>query len=276
MPDLPEIDLPETDLDLSLRRMAAAPEDTTRRLALHAELTRSEVFVLLEAEVTGETLEPRVFTLSDGPAVLAFDSEMRLAGFAGAAAYAALPGRVLVPMLAGAGLSLLLNPDADHAALLDPQALTWLADTLAAPAPETAQAVPDRIGVPALDPAVMALLVPALERRLAGLPGLQRTVLAAVRWRGGGQGHVLALSGLPESAHPPVARAVAEALALSGLEAGALDVIFPPDAAMARIAGVGLILSPAPPLPVSDQIVTADSAAGANPGLDPSKPPKLR
>ncbi|MCB1346624.1 MAG: SseB family protein [Rhodobacteraceae bacterium] len=269
-------DLPETDLDLTLRRLAEAPADAPRRLALHAELSRAEVFVLLDAEVAGDRMEPRVFALSDGPAVLAFDSEMRLAGFAGEAAYAALPGRVLVPMLAGAGLSLILNPDADHAALLDPPALAWLADTLAAPAPDVAEAVPEGFAAPALPAPVLALLLPALERRLSGLPGLGRAVLAAVRWRGGGRGHVLALSGLPEAAHPPVARAVAEALSLSGLDAGALDVIFPPAPAMATIEGVGLALSPVPAPATTDQIVTPEPAPGANPGLDPSRPPKLR
>jgi hypothetical protein len=265
----------QTDLDHAMRRMADAPDDTQARLEFHAELTRAELFVLLEAEVTGDALEPRVFDLSDGQAVIAFDSEARLAGFAGqATAYAALPGRVLVPMLAAAPdpLSLLINPDEDHAALLSPDALRWLVETLDAPAPDEGQATPEGFAAPALPPEVLARLVPALERRLSGMPGLALTVLAAVRWQGGGQGHVLALAGLPEAAQAPLARAVSEALALSGLEAGALDVIFPPDTAMQLIAGAGLTLSPAPFVSPDDQVVTP----GGNPGLDPDRPPRLR
>ncbi|MCB1390904.1 MAG: SseB family protein [Rhodobacteraceae bacterium] len=272
-------DAPETEIDLAMQRVAAAPEDSAEemaaRLAFHAELSRTEVFVLLTSEATGGTLSPRVFDVSDVRAVLAFDSELRLAEFAGeAAAYAALPGRVLVAMLAGSaeGLSLLVNPDAPHAALLPPEALGWLADTLAAPPPDEGQAVPEAFGPPALPAALCVPLVAALERRLSGTPGLTRAVLAAVQWQGGARGHVLALAGPPDAARAPVARAVAEALALSGLEAGTLDVVFPEDRAMAAIAAAGLALAPAPYARPEDQVI----APGANPGLDPTRPPRLR
>lgn len=267
-----DVEPPPTPLDDALRAMADAPEDTAARLAFHGELSRAEVFLLLETEVSGGQMAPRVFDLSEGRAVLAFDSELRLAGFAGQAAYAALPGRVLVAMLAGQGLALMVNPDAPHAALLPPEAMDWLAQTLAAPAPTAGQAVPEGFVPPDLPPAVLARLVPALERRLSGLPGLQQALLAGVRWQGGGRGHVLALSGLPEAAEAPVARAVAEALALSGLEAAALDVVFPPPAALAALAPVALALSPAPWVAPDEQVVTP----GAAPGMDPDRPPRLR
>jgi len=274
---------PVTDLDTAMRRLAAADEDSAEesaaRLAFHAELSRAEVFVLLDTEVTGETMMPRVFDLSDVRAVLAFDSEMRLADFAGrAAAYAALPGRVLVALLADAGgdLSLMLNADAPHAALLVPDVLRWLAATLSGPAPAEGQAVPEGFAAPALPPAVLDLLVTALERRLSGTPGLTQTVLAAVQWQGGARGHVLALAGLPEAAQAPAARAVAEALALSGLEAGSLDVVFPAGRALEAIAAVGLTLAPAPFSMPEDQVIRPGETAGANPGMDPARPPKLR
>lgn len=266
---------PTTELDACLQAMAAAPDSEAARLALYAELTRCEVFVLLEQEVSGSSMRPRVFDLSEARAVLAFDSEMRLAGFAGeAAAYAALPGRVLVPMLveAGAGLALLLNPDADHAGFLPAEVLAWVAQTLDAPAPEEQQGRLHRFSAPAVPAPVLQGLVRALERRLSGMPGLERVVLVGAEWDTGAKGHVLALSGLPEAAQAPVARAVAEALALSGLEAGALDVIFPPASAMAQAVQVGLVLNPTPFEMPDDQVVTP----GQNPGLDPEKPPKLR
>ena len=263
---------PETSLDAALAAAHEAPDDATARLALHAELTRSEVFVLLETEVEGDTMVPRVFPLSDAQAVLVFGSESRLAGFAGQAAYAALPGRVLVAMLAGTGLSLMVNPDADHAALLSPEALDWLAATLSAPAPSEAVETVESIAAPVLPDAVARLLVPALERRLSGVPGLTDAVLAQVRWQGGRVSDVLALGGVPEAAQPPLARAVTEALTLSGLEAGALDVVFPSRAEMGAFLSVGLVLAPAPFEMPDDHIVTP----GANPGLDPARPPKLK
>lgn len=270
----------ETSLDAALRRVAETPDDAAARLDMHAELSRAELFVLLEAEVTGDRMAPRVFELSEGRAVLAFASEMRLAEFAGAAAaYAALPGRVLVTMLAevheGEPLSLLVNPDADHAAFLPHEALVWLAQTLAAPAPQELRGTPRALFAPDLPAMVLDRLVPALERRLGRMPGLARAVLAAVDWAEGGRGHLLALSGLPETAHPPVARAVAEALALSGLDAAALDVVFPSEAMMARIAACGVSLSPEPFEIPADQMVTPQNSPGANPGLDPDRPPKL-
>lgn len=279
MPDEPQTRSAQTGLDDAMRRMAAAPDETTARLTFHAELSRAELFVLLDAEISGDRMRPRVFDLSDGRAVLAFGSEMQLADFAGdAAAYAALPGRVLVSMLAAGAepLSLLIGPDVDHAALLDPAALRWLDQTLSAPPPDEAQATPERFTAPDLPGSVLSLLIPALERRLSGLPGLELVILAGAQWQGGARGHVLALTGLPENAQAPIARAVVEALSLSGLEAGALDVVFPPAASMPAIAAVGLALTPAPFVMPEEQIISPNDQPGANPGLDPTRPPKLR
>ncbi len=263
-----------TALDSALREMQQTPEDASARLRFHSELINSELFVLLTEEARGDQLSPRIFDLEEGRAVLVFDSEVRMADFAGqSVAYAALPGRVLVTMLAeaGAGLSLIVNPGEDHAELLPPEVLDWLAATLAAPTPEEAEAVPESFGPVTLPTAAVTLLLPALERRLSGVPGLQAAVLASVRWQGGGAGHVLALSGVAPVARPALARAVAEALEMSGLEDGALDVVFPPPAAMARIEQVGQALSPTPFVAPEEP-----SAVGVNVGLDPARPPRLK
>lgn len=263
-----------TTLDTALQQMQAAPDDAALRLRFHAELINFELFVLLSEEARDDRLQPRVFDLEEARAVLVFDSEARMAAFAGqAVAYAALPGRVLVTMLAGAGegLSLVVNADAPHAELLPPEALDWLATTLAAPPPAEGEAVPEAFGPCALPETALALLTPALERRLSGVPGLQAAVLAGVRWQDGAAGHVLALAGVTPPARPALARAVAEALEMSGLEDGALDVVFPGPTAMARIAEVGRALSPAP------YVVPEPAAApGAGPGMDPSRPPRLK
>lgn len=262
-----------TPLDSALRQIQARPDDAALRLRFHAELLNSELFVLLIDEARDGQLSPRVFDLDEGRAVLAFDSEARMVDFAGqAVVYAALPGRVLVPMLAeaGAGLSLIVNAGAAHAEQLPPAALEWLAATLAAPAPAEDEAVAEGFGPVALPEAKLALLIPALERRLSGVPGLQAAVLAGVRWRGGGQGQVLALAGVAEPVRPALARAVAEALEMSGLEDGTLDVIFPSSAAMARIAGVGRRLNPAA------FVMPEDREPSINIGRDPDRPPRLR
>lgn len=268
-------DTPHTPLETALARMQAAPEDTARRLQFHAELLDTELFVLLADDATGPSLRPRVFEFEAGRAVLVFDSESRLADFAGeVAAYAALPGRVLVPMLAQAdeALSLLVSPDSEHAELLPPEALDWLARTLDETRAQEAEGAAERFGPVDLPGAVLALLVPALERRLRHTPGLEGAVLAGVTWHGGGRGHVLALGGVAEVARAPLARAVAEALELSGIEAGSLDVIFPGPAMMARLRAPGLALDPAPWLPPE----SAPDTPAPPPGMDPAKPPRLR
>ncbi|MCC5988663.1 MAG: SseB family protein [Pararhodobacter sp.] len=260
------------ELALALARMQASPQDDAARLCFYGVLADSELFLMLDSEPGPGQLRPRLFDLAEGRVALVFDSEARLAEFAGQTVdYAALPGRVLVAMMAGEGLAMMVNPDSEAPALLPPDALRWLADTLAAPSPAEASARAAGFGPPALDAAALARLRQALERRLSGVPGLTAAVLATARWESGGEGPVLALARVPEPARPKLARAVAEALVLSGLEEGVLDVIFPLETAMAPIAEVGLHLSPEPFEPA-----TTEPAPRAAPGMDPARPPRLR
>jgi len=275
---------PGAGLAAALQALAAAPGDPALRLAFHAALSAAELCLWLDHEPAGpgagdasgddaaDRLTARVFALDSGPTALAFDSEAALADFAGEPVpYAALPGRVLVAMLAGAGgTALLVQVEGGAAELLPPEALAWLARALDQPAPVTGQGQAAAFSAPALSAAALALLVPALERRLSGLPGLGDAVLAGVHWRDGRRGTLLALTGLPPAAEAPVARAVAEALELSGAEAVSLDVVFPAPAALAPISATGLRLNPAPWVP------PPEVQAPVAPGLDPARPPKLR
>lgn len=82
---------------------------------------------------------------------------------------------------------------------------------------------------------------------------------------------MLGITGAKDGAEAPLARAVNEALVFSGIEAGALDVVFlsETDPFTARIARVGLRFDlPEPQEP--------QRAAPTAPGSDPSKPPRLR
>jgi hypothetical protein len=272
-PDSPSLSPNATPLGQALARLDAQTDDTTLRLAYYEVLSAAEVFVLLRAEPMGDgPLDPQLFPLDGVETVLAFDSEPALAAFAGRAVpYAALPGRVLVGLLAQASppLALLVQDGAGHGDLMSPDALAWLAATLAAPAPRAGQGRPAGYGPPDLPAPVQAALVPALERRLSGIPGLTDAILAAVAWDTGARGHLLALAGVPEGAQAPLARAVAEALALSGAEAGSLDVVYPPPAALAPIVAAGLRLSPAPFVPATPPVP-------GSPGSDPTRPPRLR
>ena len=258
----------DTALDRAHAAMEAAPEDEAQRLRFFDRLAGAELFLLLEAEAEGEAISPRTFPLDGTPYVLAFDTEDRLAAFAGGIApYAALSGRALAPMLAAEGLGLALNPEvAPSAMILAPEALAWLAGTLAE-RPREIEARPVSVARPAgLPDALLA----ALDAKLATAGGLARHAwLAAVTYADGREGHLLGVVDAAPGAEPGLARAVGEALTFSGVEAGELDVAFfrASDPVMARIAKVGLRFD----LPEPDP-----AGVPSPPGMDPDRPPRLR
>ena len=96
-----------TMLDRAYGEMEAGGD--TERLRFYERLADAELFLLLEREAEGGRIAPQVFPLEEGPVVLAFDTEDRLAEFSPGAAYAAMTGRALAEMLAGQGLGVGLN-----------------------------------------------------------------------------------------------------------------------------------------------------------------------
>ncbi|SEO19819.1 SseB protein N-terminal domain-containing protein [Salinihabitans flavidus] len=260
----------ETPLDTAHAAMEAAPEDEPARLRFYERLADSELFLLLMEEARGDTLKPEVFDLPEASYTLAFDREERLAQFAGRPApYAALPGRVIAAMAAGAGVGLGVNLDvAPSAILIPPDATAWLADTLSH-APDEVEARIEAFLPPAGLPDT---LLTGLDAKLARAAGLARCAyLVAVRYDSGTKGHLLAIVDAAEGAEGALARAVNEALAFSGIEAGALDVGFfaASDPAAAHLAKAGLRFDlPEPP--------EQASRPAAAPGRDPEKPPILR
>ncbi|WP_375261492.1 SseB family protein [Palleronia sp.] len=257
-----------TPLDDAHAAMEAAPDDDTARLAFHDRIASSEMFLLLTQEPErGDALDPRLFDTSEGRFVLAFDRLERLTEFAeGGSPYAALPGRTLVQMLTGRGIGLALNPGvAPSSHLMAPDAVTWLAETVA-DAPAEAEEVPKDLTAPKELP---ERLLTALDGKLASAQGLARMAyLTGVTWESGAKGHLLAFIDAAPGAEGALARAVREALVFSGLEAGALDVTFFPahSPVAARLARVGLRFD----------IPKFEPADRKAPGSDPNAPPRLR
>lgn len=256
-----------TLLDAAHAAVSADPENEALRLRFFERLADGEMVILLEREAVGETLEPRIFDLEDGPFVLVFDREERLAAFSGGIApYAALPGRVIAGMLKGQGIGLGVNLGVAASSMLLPaEAMDWLATTLE-DGPEEVEALPEEF----VAPRVPEGLISALDAKLARAEGLAvAALLAGVVYRGGRRGHLLAFLDAVEGAEAALARAMGEALVFSGIEAGELDVVFlrQADAAAEAMARVGLRFDlPVPEVPV----------APAAPGMDPARPPKLR
>lgn len=258
-----------TALDTAHAAMEAAPEDDAARLAFYERLADGELFLLLESEAEGEVLTPKVFDLEDGPVVLVFDAEDRLSAFTGIPApYAALPGRVVAAHLAGKGIGLGLNlGTAPSSMLLPAEAVDWLAETILH-GPDQLEALPESFHAPA----VPERLLSGLDAKLARASGMaSHALLAGVTYEGGRRGHMLAFVDAPLAAEAALARAAAEALTFSGVEAGEMDVTFlaaqdPATAAMQRVAlrfDLPVIEAPEPAQPQA-------------PGMDPNRPPILR
>lgn len=262
-----------TPLDLAHAAFVTGGEDEARRF--YRLLADAPLLLVLEHEPVGDAITPKVFDLTDGPVLLAFDTDDRLAGFQDSAlAYISLPGRVIAAQLAGQGLWLGLNLGSGAASetLLPPEAMAHLLtlldvaphEALAKAAQFTAPIVPDRLDE-------------ALRFALVGAQGLAAgAVLAGVVYQGGGRGHVLALVGADDSAQPALARAMAEALSFAGLEAASLDVTFlnAGAEALAQMARVGRIYDI--PQPVAAAPADPTAAIPKAPGSDPAKPPILR
>lgn len=261
---------PISALDTAHAAMEAAPQDDAARLAFHARIADSELFLMLETEAEEETLTPRVFGLESGPVALAFDSEARLAEFTGAPVpYAAVPGRVLVRMMAGQGIGLGVNLDvAPSATLFPPEALDWLAATLA-PAAQELQARPEEL-LPPHD--VPEPLLHALDTALARAAGLAEAAwLARARYPDGTLALLLAVAGTAPGAERALTRTVDEALRFSGAdEPPTLDVVHLSlgDALVARFERIGLRFD----LPAA---ATPEKTIPRAPGTDPARPPRL-
>jgi hypothetical protein len=270
-------DLPPSSASALDLAAAAMPSSEAARLQFYHIFAETPLTLLLQREAVGEDLAPMSFDLPTGAMILAFDSEDRLAAWAasqgqGALPYAQIPGRVLAGLIAGQdGLDLGLNFGAGTASemVLPHAAMDWLAEMLAVAPQEQAAQVTQvlPLGV------APAGVVQALSRALIGAGGLaEAAVLARVAYQSGAQAHVLAFFGAAPAAEAPLARAVAQALAFSGLEAAAVDVIFPAPsrtAAALRAQGQPIALPAVPVLP--------DPAPPPRaPGMDKDAPPKLR
>jgi hypothetical protein len=260
-----------TPLDTAHAAMEAAPDEDAARLRFYERLADCELFVLLSQEAEGDNISPEVFELADESFVLVFDREDRLAQFVGKPApYAALSGRVIAGLLAEQGIGMGVNLDvAPSSILIPPQAVVWLAGTLGN-APSEAEA---RIEALAPPRGLPDLLLTSLDAKLASAAGLaDAAYLLGVTYEGGSKGHMLAFVDAAPGAQGALAKAVAEALTFSGIEAGALDVAFfrAAEPMAARLAQHGLRFDlPQPAETVQEVLRMA-------PGSDPAKPPILR
>ncbi|MGB0497994.1 MAG: SseB family protein [Rubricella sp.] len=259
----------ETDLDRALAQMNANPEDANARLGFHARLAAAELFLVLEEEPAADDIRPLMLETSQGRMALAFDTEERMAGFMGRITpYAALAGRRIAAMFAGERIGLALNVGTEAEWIVDAPTIDWMADALRDVAAESEGRISE-LTKPGRMPED---LLRALDARLAAMAGIARSAwLSGVVYEEGTRGHLLSVIGAPEAARPAIAEAVGEALRLSGIEAGQLDIAFfaGDDPIVERLSRVGLRFD----LP---DLLDPKQGTRAAPGSDPSKPPILK
>jgi len=252
----------DTPIDLAHRAQAEDPEDAALRLRLYERVLDAELLLVLSDAPEGPDIRPLTLDLAEGPFVLAFDRDDRLADFIGEPApFAVLSGRQAVARLAGRGIGLALNLGAPSATLLDAAAVAWLAG-MAAHAPVEAATRPSRFDRPRVPAALLSALGPKLSAMADRLTGAH---LVEAHYPDASAHLLLLLAGTPEPDRPGMAAAIAEAVRFSGPEGVALDVAFlepgDPRHAAAERVGIRLDLPRPPPRP--------------GPGMDPARPPRL-
>ncbi|MDF2233288.1 SseB family protein [Albimonas sp. CAU 1670] len=270
-------DAPETPLD---RAMRLAGGDVADGRVVDALLNARLCLLLKEAPGEDGALSPLMLELEAGPTALAFDDEARLAAFGGGEDYAEVPGRALIGMLAGQGVNLAVNPGVAPSELFHgAEALDWMAQVSAA----EAQGAEGRIEALSAPRGASEALISALDVKLAALgawlseawlvtaatPEGPRLALALAERETGAPQAGRALEAAAEARRRAVVLAVSESARLADPETS-LEVFFAPaDApalAAARRTGLGFEI-PEPEAP---------AVPGAAPGMDPSRPPKLR
>lgn len=259
----------QTPLDTAHAAMEAAPANDAARLRFYERLADNELFVMLEAEAEGDSIRPAVFDTAEISCILVFDTEERLAAFAGREVpYAALSGRAIAGMLSGQGVGLGVNLEvAPSSILLPPDAVDWLAETLGH-APEE---VESRIAAFHPPRGLPDALLEGLDVKLALAGGLAGSAfLVGTEDEQGGRSHMLAFIDAVPGAEDSLARAAGEALTFSGVDQGVMDVAFfrASDQRAAALARHGLRIE----LPRAEPARPERAA----PGSDPDKPPILR
>jgi len=237
-------------------------------------LLSSILLVWLEGPAEEGPPKPRMLPLEAGPTAIAFDSEARLAEFAGGPAdYAEMPGRLLVRLLAEGGANLAVNPGVSEWEVFHAtDALEWMVQAsgveAASAAASGAVGSPRSAGealVQALD-AKLAALGPALvevwlaERRT----GEVASPLLVVRERGAwGEGEA------GDRHRAALAAALGETARLAAPDALDMEVAFAAEGEALLVAARRLGLGFALPEP-------KDRTGPGAPGTDPDAPPKLR
>ena len=244
-------------------------DPNTDTMAYYHALLDQVLCVLLKDDPEHGDMALKVFETSQGTFAMGFDSETRLADFAGTSAYfAQMSARAVVQTLRDMGLGLGVNFDvAPSSTLLPADVVAWLAGQAdAAPTEETAQ----------IDEITALNALPhwcdALKSAVEATDTAQEMWLATAHI-GGAPCMGVFYAALPDQIAPSIAKLTYDVVRFAYQEGDAdhIQVVFLPhgDPLWLKLISVGHRIPLERP-----QEPAAPTSAG--PGLDPSKPPILR
>lgn len=263
-------DVQMTPIDQAHADMQADPDNDAARMQFYERVASSELFLVLAGDAGNDTAMPALFEVEACRYALVFDTQERMVEFTDTPTpFLAVSGRGVVAMLTGRDIGLGLNLGvAPSSTLLPAESVEWLENTMGE-GPEPEDARPTAVYGPGNLP---DQLIRAFDAKLATMAGLARAAyLAQMDYDNRARAHVLAFVDAIEPAEREMARAIAESLRFSGIEAGALDVVFlkSSDPICAQLAKVALRFD----LPEPETVVVPEPVA---PGSDPEHPPILR
>ena len=256
----------DTPIDAAFELFAEDPDDLSKRVAFLGQVLRSELYLLTNGPAA-KSVKPQLFEIEGAPFAIAFDTAERLSAFAGEAHFSNLSGRNLLDLLATENLGCVLNPEvAPSSYVIDPETVSWLA-AQSQLAPVIDATMPVAISAPIVS---APQILQHLDRGLAALEGAAAyAYLIQVEGASKTSDLSLAFIDVQPGREDSLASYIQELVAFSGQDGLEISVLFLDGtsemAAAAKRQGLRFeIPKPARAIDVS------------GPGMDPSKPPKVR
>lgn len=231
----------------------------------------AELHLLIDAAslTDGGTPQPVLFPVEGTDTALIFDTEARMAAFVeDGAAHLTLSGRAVLAMFAGRGVQLGVNlGDAPSATVLPIEAVEWAASALQQPI-EAEEGQEMALTVPRM---VTPDLLARIDARISGMGSQVTEAWLCGLGAGRRAGMILCVALRVPEAERAVVAALAETARFAGGEKAAFDIAVTaggdPRLEAARKVGLGF---------ETQDPSTALRAEPEAPGMDKSKPPRLR
>ena len=257
-------------LEVLAKELLDSPVNQRAKMRFFDAFLDSELCLLLREEAGEETISPIVACYNGIKHVLVFSSEDNLAEYSKKVVpYAALSGRVIVGMLAGANLGITFNFAMPSTELvLTAEQIIWL-NEIVAETPYMHEARP-KVFFP-LGEKSEKLNSILIEKLLSAAELATSFWLVGVEYDDQSQGVLLIIIDARKGAEAPLAKAAMEAVAFSGLENLPFDVSF----LKGQEKLVETVIRQGQPLVFPERPAKTLSLPSI-PGGDPSKPPQLR